>query len=162
MMMKKGIAWLPALCIMVGIFYFSHQPAKVSGNLSGGISYRLICLAEPLSGQNWSDEKKWELAEKIDHPIRKLAHMTEYAVLGMAAAFGVITSVQQAAGSRKYFYFVTQIIGTVYAASDEFHQLFIPGRAGRFSDVVIDSFGVLIGWLLFCLLVWLIRKMCKK
>ena len=36
-------------------------------------------------------------------------------------------------------------LGVLYAASDEFHQLFVPGRAGRVSDVLIDSSGVLLG-----------------
>ena len=29
-----------------------------------------------------------------------------------------------------------------YAATDEFHQLFVPGRAGMVTDVLIDSIGV--------------------
>ena len=35
------------------------------------------------------------------------------------------------------------IAGVLYAASDEIHQLFVPGRAGRFGDIMIDSAGVL-------------------
>ena len=31
-----------------------------------------------------------------------------------------------------------------YACTDEFHQLFVPGRAGRFTDVLIDSSGALV------------------
>ena len=33
----------------------------------------------------------------------------------------------------------------LYACSDEFHQLFIPGRSGEFRDVMIDSTGGIIG-----------------
>lgn len=39
-----------------------------------------------------------------------------------------------------------------YACSDEFHQLFVPGRSGEFRDVCIDLLGSCIGLLLFFLL----------
>ena len=42
-----------------------------------------------------------------------------------------------------------QILGTLYAASDEWHQLYVTGRAGRMSDVLIDSLGIFIGWMVF-------------
>ena len=29
----------------------------------------------------------------------------------------------------------------LYASSDEIHQLFIPGRSGQFTDVLIDTSG---------------------
>ena len=37
------------------------------------------------------------------------------------------------------------IIGIEYAFFDELHQLFVAGRAGKFTDVLIDSIGVAIG-----------------
>ena len=33
-------------------------------------------------------------------------------------------------------------LAVLYAASDEFHQTFVPGRNGRLSDVFVDSLGV--------------------
>ena len=46
---------------------------------------------------------------------------------------------------RVYLY--SGFITVLYALSDEFHQLFIPGRTGRLKDVCIDSIGMLIGFL---------------
>lgn len=40
------------------------------------------------------------------------------------------------------------LTGALYAASDEFHQLFVPGRSGQISDVLLDSAGVCFGVLL--------------
>ena len=41
---------------------------------------------------------------------------------------------------------IIAFLGTfLYACSDEFHQLFIPGRSGEFRDVMIDSTGGIIG-----------------
>ena len=86
------------------------------------------------------------------HPIRKAAHFAEFAALGICLlvnacdwkalhpdhAFGM-----PAAAGTAWF------AGTVCAAADELHQLFVPGRAAGFQDVCIDSAGVLFG-ILFC------------
>lgn len=44
-------------------------------------------------------------------------------------------------------------LATFYAATDEVHQIFVPGRAGMVTDVLLDSAGALTGvlicWLLF-------------
>lgn len=44
----------------------------------------------------------------------------------------------------------------VYAATDEIHQLFVPGRAGRFSDVCIDGAGAVLGVVVFVVIVKLV------
>ena len=46
----------------------------------------------------------------------------------------------------------------IFFLFDEYHQTFIPGRTGQFSDSLIDTFGALIG----CLLVILIVRIRKK
>jgi len=45
----------------------------------------------------------------------------------------------------------------LYAASDEFHQIFVPSRTALVSDVIIDTTGGAIGLLLF----WLTGKIFK-
>jgi len=65
--------------------------------------------------------------------LRKLAHVAEYAVLGALLA---------RACSRGWVAFT---LGIAYAASDELHQAFVPGRAGRPLDVAIDATGVALG-----------------
>ncbi len=147
--MKKKMMWLPAILLMIVIFYFSNQPAEISADLSGGISYQVVSLAVSITGQNWSNEEIFLLAEKMDYPIRKLAHLTEYTLLGMTIALGVIYGSHWNKYNRKRQYFLVQVIGSLYAVSDEIHQLFVFGRAGRISDVLIDSVGVLVGWCLF-------------
>ena len=40
------------------------------------------------------------------------------------------------------------LIATAYAATDEVHQVFVPGRSAEFTDVLLDSLGALVGiWL---------------
>ena len=54
--------------------------------------------------------------------------------------------------------FLPWFIAALYAASDEIHQLFVPGRSGQLSDVILDSAGTLAGVAAFTVLCWLINR----
>jgi VanZ family protein len=68
-----------------------------------------------------------------DLVLRKLAHLTEYAILGAL--------LWRALGRP----WLAILIGGIYATSDEFHQHFVRGRHAAWYDVVIDTVGVTIG-----------------
>lgn len=72
-----------------------------------------------------------------DEVLRKLGHVTEYAVLGAL--------IQRALGRPLPAF----VLGAAYAASDEFHQRFVPGRTGAPLDVAIDAMGVLMGIVMY-------------
>ena len=56
--------------------------------------------------------------------------------------------------------FSAWLTASAYAATDEFHQLFVPGRSGQISDVILDSAGAALGVLLMTGIEWLrVRKM---
>lgn len=71
-----------------------------------------------------------------DLGLRKAAHLTEYAVLGALLARALPELAALGAG-------------IAYAATDELHQYFVPGRHGSLLDVGIDATGVLAGVLLW-------------
>ena len=68
-----------------------------------------------------------------DLVLRKLAHLSEYAVLG---------ALLQRALARPR---LAILIGGIYAATDEIHQHFVRGRHAAWYDWVIDTVGVTIG-----------------
>jgi VanZ family protein len=72
-----------------------------------------------------------------DTILRKLAHTTEYALLG-ALLLRAVRRVD-----------VAFALGVAYAASDEFHQTFVRGRHGSPVDVAIDAVGLAIGLVLW-------------
>lgn len=83
-----------------------------------------------------------ELTNLLEFVLRKTAHM---------AAFGVLAwlSFRALAGARpswpKGRLFVASLIFTVlYAASDEWHQTFVPTRSGSVRDVAIDTAGAVL------------------
>ena len=51
------------------------------------------------------------------------------------------------------------VIGTIYAVSDEVHQLFVEGRSCEVRDMLLDSAGVAAGVLLMN---WLNRYRSRK
>lgn len=90
---------------------------------------------------------------------------------GMAGSSGVAESAGTAEssgvagrtgnGARRKFrkeMFLPWLIAALYAASDEIHQLFVPGRSGQLSDVILDSAGALAGVAAFTVLCWLINR----
>lgn len=117
--MDKKIFRLLTLGIMLTIFWFSNQDANVSDTQSVFFAMLLPFLSV------------WV--------IRKIAHMTLYAILAFCAACSQIKP-----SFKKVLLFCA-----CYACTDEFHQLFIPGRSGEIRDVCIDCLGACIGFLLF-------------
>lgn len=128
---------------MVVIFSFSARPAEQSTGDSRWAGHMIGQLFVP-GFEDWSDKEQEAFAEKVDYPVRKTAHAMEYAVLGLLTAGAYI---RRGTSIRKGI-LVPWGIAALYAASDEFHQLFVPGRSGQVSDVVLDSAGVLAGVLL--------------
>ena len=70
---------------------------------------------------------------------RKLAHFTEYAILGFLAARAFRTSPRPAISSRWFLISATLVV--TFALMDEYHQSFVPSRTGSFYDSLIDMAG---------------------
>ena len=139
--MIKRIIWTGITILwMVVIFSFSAKPAVQSTEMSTSVG-KMICRIFVHDFSSWSDEKQEELAAKIDYPVRKCAHASEYALLG---ALVLLTACTYAKMSPETVA-AAVIISVLYAASDEFHQRFVPGRSCQFTDVLIDSAGVMVG-----------------
>ena len=122
----RGIFLAITLSWMIVIFSFSAQPADDSGATSQGVGAFLAELFVPGYG-DWSTQRQEAFVEKIDHPVRKAGHLTEYAILGT-----LVTGTVFSFGLRgKRAALTAEGIGVLYAASDEFHQLFVPGRGSQ-------------------------------
>lgn len=86
--------------------------------------------------------------EAWHHFVRKCAHFTEYAVLGMTVVYAFSERLKTA----KKIVPIALGICAFYAATDEIHQHFIPNRMGTVWDVILDSSGALTGILIFLLI----------
>lgn len=139
-MRRTAWRWLAlaglAAVFMVGITLFSAQEGAVSSGLSRGV---LELVEQYLPGI-------YRLLAATGRPefaLRKLAHFTEYAALGLCLyalarrRLAPLPALALALGMAVAFAFV-----------DEWHQLSVPGRDGSLRDVGIDSLGALAGVLL--------------
>ena len=70
---------------------------------------------------------------------RKLAHFTEYAILGFLAARAFRTSPRPAISSR--WFLIAAILIVTFALLDEYHQSFVPTRTASIFDSLIDMAG---------------------
>lgn len=141
----RTIAGFLALFWMCVIFSFSAQAKEESSEVSEAFSYRMVSSTGILFHLHLDEEQLHKIADAMEHTVRKAAHMTEYAIL--AILFYIWLGKWQFAVSKKSAQAI--IFAALYAASDEFHQLFVPGRAGSLRDVMLDSTGAVIGVLLF-------------
>ena len=98
-----------------------------------------------------SKDKMNQVVNKLNYPFRKIAHASEYLIFSIL----LIIALKNSGISKVYL--ISLFICFIYACSDEFHQTFIPGRTGQFIDALIDTFGALIGIILFTIKNKLIR-----
>ena len=145
----KPFSFLPAVFVMYMIFSFSSQTGIDSGNLSHEISYKIVSAADQLLEKNLDEYEKQGYTDKIELPVRKLAHMTEYCILAICISFPLYVY-----GVRGILLLLFAGIFCVgFACTDEFHQSFVAGRGPSKKDVMIDSIGAFFGILsvqIFC------------
>ena len=149
----SAVLVITMLCV---IFRFSAADATHSSHLSEGMCIRLVRELSAVFPQQFPEEKLVKVAEAIEYPVRKCAHFTEYAVLGITVNLylWMCYRMEMLLG-RKIKLFIwafiirAEIFCALYACSDEFHQYFVPGRSCKFFDVCVDSTGAFFGALLF-------------
>ena len=129
MKIKKFISWLLFILWLGVIFFFSSQSGSASSNLSNSI---LMLLPFKISS----------------FTIRKLAHFTEYFILGLLG----MNSLNKSGAFRNKNIILLSLFILLYAFSDEIHQYFVGGRAMRVLDVFIDYTGGLVSQVTFKLI----------
>ena len=50
----------------------------------------------------------------------------------------------------------------IYAITDEIHQIFVPGRACQFQDMMVDLAGILSGFIVYAVVYMVVRKTIKE
>lgn len=148
----RFVAYLTiAILIMIFIFFQSSLPADTSQEESD-IIVRFI--------SRFTDRD----TELLSFIVRKLAHFTEYTLLGLYISLTAKEHYNkkhyhEEQHSEKHYqdehfhkgqfliriFIIPLICGVLYAASDEIHQRFVPGRSCELRDVLIDTCGVLLG-----------------
>ena len=125
---KKLILWILIFVWMITIFMFSAQNGDESSELSQGFLRTFILRFTP-------DNISEDIVNMMEYIIRKCAHMTEYAVFGILVFYQIKL---YRLFEKEWNRIVMAVICVmIYASTDEIHQLFVGGRSGRFTDVLL-------------------------
>ena len=141
------------IAVMVMIFCFSTEPAEKSDETSGVLARQVIGMLYP-EYEFYPETQRLELYDNIQTAVRKGAHFTEFAALGLLLRL----CLESWFGKRTWLLPASWAAGTLYACTDEIHQMQIDGRTGQWTDVILDSTGVLAGVLIAVLALFLIRR----
>lgn len=144
--MKKRVLITGIIIWISFIFFNSLQP----GNASAASSGRIVTI--------FYDIFKW-MGINVEFSVlsvwvRKLAHVFEYLVLTILVTILVFDSYI----GIKYKTIYSLCSPLLVAIIDETIQTFIDGRAGMVEDVLIDSIGILIGFLFILLIKYIKSK----
>lgn len=138
--------WLP---VVIGLCIIFMESTEQLGGQHTSSFLRPIFTAifGPFTDEHW---------ELFHHLIRKSGHFIGYGTLGMTwvrawlRSFSVVlqwTVTQWRIRSAALALFCTFLT----ASADEYHQTFLAGRTGQFSDVLLDTTGALLFTLIVAL-----------
>lgn len=133
-----------AVAAALAAVFFSSQPGTQSQGLSRGIVAWFLDFFHLDVSQ--------EIMGWINYFLRRGAHLFIYFCmgLGLTGAF----SLQK----RLPAWLPAMIFGVIFAATDEYHQLFAGGRSGKPGDVLLDSCGLALG----CFISYFIKRLIEK
>lgn len=149
-MVKKTVLWGLVLACMGMIFSFSAQTSDMSNELSSSLLDDIIRF--------FAVNANSDTIEFLSVFIRKLAHFSEYALLG-TLIFLLMRAGYNVKGKRGVI--MPTVFSSCYAVTDELHQLFVGGRSCQVTDVVIDTLGAMAG-VLFLLLICTFSERRRK
>ena len=153
----KKYAKYPALAvtlaIMAVIFVLSSQPAELSTKVSRAVTEtvqagRIKAITPPDSPKHQIHRRHaGQKAHGVNRNVAQLRGMAVTVQLWLHR----VTLRQKA--------LLASALCMLYAAGDEFHQYFVPGRAAQLSDVAIDAMGFLPCVAAVYLVLWAVRRL---
>ncbi len=123
---RPFFAWLAVSVWIAVIFLFSHQA------YSGAITETYL--------------------HDANIPIRKLAHVTEFAVLFLLTRHAHSQSTFSSGWGNTRLSVAAYLFTLANALFDEWHQSLVPGRSSTLSDATVDMCGAMLAWLAICVL----------
>jgi VanZ family protein len=133
----KLALWFCVLVILTVIFYFSSQPGVVS-------TYQSNSFMGMVFSRIWPPYNALSYAEKVavwsqwSRVVRKWGHFCVFAFLGFFLY--AATRVSNFKKIKKPAPFSAGA-SLFYAAADEIHQSFVPGRSAQAADALLDFAG---------------------
>lgn len=162
--LKIIISWCLVIIWMGIIFNFSNMDTNESNTKSKNTIEKVVDTTIDTSNkigitkEEIDNDKKEDLTEKLNKPLRKCMHASVYFVLALLLlnAFNILKK------NIPHKYLIVIIICFLYACTDEYHQTFVNGRTGQFKDVLIDTTGSIIALIIYNIIIYSINKRKNK
>lgn len=138
-------SWAAVAIMLIVIFWFSAQDGTTLDEDLGGISAFKAWLAQMATVA---------FGQQVD--VSPIGHFTEYLLLGATLENALSLTAKQTAKQGRApsvwkLVALATVLSSVYGASDEFHQIFTPGRSCDPADWLVDTIAALIGSLIVAL-----------
>lgn len=147
--MKKKIIYIVLTIIwMVVIFIMSSMNTNESNGKSKQTIKKTVQKTTEISENigitdtKPTEKQVNETVNKLNFPLRKCAHATEYAILAILIIFTLNSFWGKNYSIKKIF--IAIIVCFIYSLTDEYHQSFVMGRTSQFTDCLIDTLGSII------------------
>lgn len=147
--LHRNLSRIAVVAWAILIFHFSHQPVQVSRELSTSVTEIVV-----ESIRTWQPDHAYTIAD-LHVFVRKSAHMLLYFVFGGLVLHAL--SIRTRPDLRRMLLALTVCVS--YALTDEWHQLYVPGRGAQLRDVLIDTSGAMLGILTYKLAHLLITRL---
>lgn len=164
--MKKIVSLILCLFWMGLIFYNSSQTGEESNLFSNKVLNRIKSEMNGTAYDNNSNALNEFSLDSVKSDfgitdgnsfVRKNAHAFEYLVLAILLA---ITLKQFGITNKNAIIYI--LFGVLfYAVTDEYHQIYVPGRSSSVRDVIIDFIGGFFGTIIFLLCNLILKKLKK-
>ena len=149
--LKKILLWLLVIVWLIVIFLFSEMNSTSSNHKSETTINKVIETTLDTTNNIGITNKHPNSTEvnnyvlKLNRPLRKCMHAFVYFILAI-----ILLNALELSNIKDYrLYLICFLVCFIYAILDEYHQTFVDGRTGQFLDSLIDTFGSVIGMVLY-------------
>ena len=159
--MKKSLIVSIILVIawMGFIFYLSSLDNTTSNKDSKGIVEGIVNTIDNVTSAS-NDTKDTHQTRKYINDANNLFRKCSHAVCYLILSILVFNLIVRLTNKKILIYNIYSFsISLIYACTDEYHQTFVSGRSGQFSDIIVDTIGIIIGLLIVSLIY---KKHIKK
>jgi VanZ family protein len=147
---RRYIVRLSAAFLWMAVIFYKSSQTYQQQNLIPLLSreFSAAALSKWLPHISFSYDDTWVTWQEpygmLEFFIRKGGHISEFTILALLLGYALLAKPMKRSKVLVY----TTLYSILYAASDEWHQTFVPGRTGHAIDVAVDTTGILlaIGW----------------
>lgn len=140
---KGLIAFSLLAVLLIAVFIFSSQNGDGSSSLSMKVA-QVVAKLTFFRYDNMTSSQQFFISTELNFFVRKVAHFLIYMLIGMCSYYLMLLF----GGNMRKKVLAAGSMCLAFAALDEIHQLFVPGRDFKITDIMLDLIGAFFGMLI--------------